>query len=224
MTDENATDPARSGDGMLEEGERAVLTVRPRNRGDAASEAAEVNIRGTEKEQLYLEAARHKVEGLAPGQEAEARMAFRLVKPDEEGKVSVGVSISDRDFGAFFSDNLAFRVGEAYARRESRVPPAFAFEARPPLRTSKEKVSVELAVTDDEEVKEFYAYLGDKKIRYERNRDGGKRLSLKLSVPLEAGSNRLVLAARDQKDLLTSQTFFIFRTTGDSAGPELGMR
>ncbi len=224
MTDENATDPARSGDGVLEEGERAVLSVRPRNRGDAASESAEVNIRGTEKEQLYLEAARHKVEGLAPGQEAEARMAFRLVKPDEEGKVSVGVSISDRDFGAFFSDNLAFRVGEAYARRESRVPPAIGFEARPPLRTSKEKVSLELAVTDDEEVKEFYAYLGDKKIRYERNRDGGKRLRLKLTVPLEVGSNRLVLAARDQKDLLTSQTFFIFRTAGDSAGPELGMR
>lgn len=224
MTDENAADPGRSGDGVIEEGERGLLTVRARNRGDAASPSAEVNIRGTEKEQLFLEAARHKVEGLAPGQEAEARMAFRVVKPDEEGKVAIGVSISDRDFGTFFSDNLTFRAGKAYERREARVPPALGFAARPPLRTSKEKISLEVAVTDDESVKEFYAYLGDKKIRYERNRDGGKRLSVKLSVPLEAGANRLVLAARDQKDLLTSQTYFIFRTAGDGSGPELGMR
>ncbi len=224
LRDENLAVPARSGDGTLEDGERGRLLVRVRNRGPVASKAVEVNIRGNEKEQLYLETARHKIEELGPGKEAEAPMAFRLVKADDEGKVSIAVSLSDRDAGSFFSDTLAFSTGAPYPARDARMPPSVAFSAPPPARTTAEKVVIDLTVTDDEEVKEFYAYLGDKKIRYERNRAGGKTLPVRLEVPLKAGSNRLVLAARDQKDLQTSQTLFIFRTGAPAGGSELGMR
>jgi hypothetical protein len=73
-------------------------------------------------------------------------------------------------------------------------------------------------------VKEFYAYVGDKKVFYERNRDGGKTFPVQLEIPLQEGSNRVVLAARDQKDLQTNRTLFIFRTEPLREGAGLGMR
>ncbi|MEW6488470.1 MAG: MXAN_5808 family serine peptidase [Thermodesulfobacteriota bacterium] len=224
LSDENTAEPARSGDGILEEAERGRFVIQVRNRGDAPSQTLEVNIRGDEKEQLYLEAARHKVEGLAPGATAEAPMGFRLVKADDEGKVSITVTLADREHGSFFSDTVSFPAGQPYPARDARKPPVVALKSPPPLRTAEEVVILEISVSDDEEVKEFYAYLGDKKIHYQRNRGGGKKLPVRLEVPLKPGSNRVLLAARDQKDLQTSRTFFVFRTEASPAGAGLGMR
>ncbi|MFU8855772.1 MAG: MXAN_5808 family serine peptidase [Deferrisomatales bacterium] len=224
LSDENVEDRSRSGDGILEEGERARLLVRVINRGGVASQAVEVNIRGDEKEQLYLETARRRIEGLEAGASAEAAMVFRLVKADDEGKVSVILSLADREYGSFFSDTLVFEAGRPYQARDTRKPPVLDFETAPPLRTSQESVVLEIQVTDDEEVKEFYAYLGDKQIAYERNREGGRKLPVRLEVSLEKGSNRIVLAARDQKDLQTNRTLFIYRKDGAPDNPGLGMR
>jgi hypothetical protein len=221
MIDENKGMPARSGDGVLEDGERVRLVIRVRNRGDAPSETVEVNIRGDEKEELYLEAARHKLDALAPEQELEAPMAFRLIRANDEGKVSVGVTVTDREYGSFLGDNLSFDVGKPYAARQARVAPVFEFAAPPPLRTEAEQIVLEIRAKDDEEVKDFYAYLGDKKIRYERNREGQRELPLRLEVPLEEGSNRLMLAARDQRDIQATRIFLIHRLKpkgGDSLG------
>lgn len=224
LSDENPAEPARSGDGILEEGELGRFLVHVRNRGDAPSKGLEVNIRGDEKEQLYLEAARHKIEGLAPGATAEAPMAFRLVKADEEGIVSIVVTLTDREYGSFFSDTVTFPAGRPYPARDARKPPVVALKSPPPLRTTEEVVILEISISDDEEVKEFYAYLGDKKIHYQRNREGGKKFPVRLEVPLKPGSNRVLLAARDQKDLQTSRTLFLFRTEAPPAGVGLGMR
>jgi hypothetical protein len=198
------------------------LVIRVRNRGDAPSETVEVNIRGDEKEQLYLEAARQKIEELGAGQRADAPMAFRVVKADDEGKVLVTVSLSDRDYGSFFSDTLSFPSGKPYLARDARLPPTIQVK-EPPLRTDRENLLLEVSVADDEAVKEFYAYLGDKKIFYERNHAGGPKLPVRLEVHLKPGSNRLVLAARDQKDISASQTLFIFRETPKGEA-KLGMR
>lgn len=224
LSDENTADPARSGDGILEEGERGRFVLHVRNRGDAPSQALEANIRGDEKEQLYLETARHKIEGLAPGAAAEAPMGFRLVKADDEGKVSIVVTLADREYGSFFTDTVSFPAGQPYPARDARKPPVVTLTSSPPLQTAEEVVILDIAVSDDEEVKEFYAYLGGKKIRYQRNREGGKKLPVRLEVPLKPGSNRVLLAARDQKDLQTSRTLFVFRTEAPPVGAGLGMR
>jgi carboxyl-terminal processing protease len=223
LQDENAANPKRSGDGILDEGERGKLLVEAVNRGGAASKAVEANIRGDEKEQLYLETARQKIENLGPGQKSDVPMAFRVVKADDEGKISVTVILSDREFGSFFSDTISFPAGKPYLAHDARMPPTILVNA-PPLRTDQEHLVLDISVADDEAVKEFYAYLGDKKIFYERNHAGGPKLPVKLAVDLKPGSNRLVLAARDEKDIPVTQTLFIFRTDAPSGGAKLGMR
>jgi carboxyl-terminal processing protease len=217
MADENPADPKRSGDGVLEVGERVSLELQVRNRGLATSDVAEVNIRGDEKEELYLETARHKLEGLAAGGSALTPMSFRLVKASEDGEVVIGVSVVDRDFSTFFSDSLKFRIGESYRAEETRFPPGFSFAEVLPLRTVADRLVVNVKVTDDHQVEDFYAYLGDKKVHYARNREPGAELPVTFEVPLEMGSNRLVISARDDQHLSATQTYLIFRDAVQAA-------
>ncbi|NTU59901.1 MAG: PDZ domain-containing protein, partial [Deltaproteobacteria bacterium] len=205
LKDENPADRAKSGDGVLEEGERATLHLSVRNRGSAASPPLDVNIRGETKEQIYLEAARKKLDGLASGERKDAPMAFRLVKATEDKKADIVVNISNREFAIFFSDTLKFPVGKPYTAKGVRSPPELTLAKQPPLRTTAARVSLEVKASDDDLVKDAYAYLGEKKIFYSRNRTGGGAFSARFEVPLEAGSNRLTLFVRDQEDLLTTR-------------------
>ncbi|RMG84343.1 MAG: hypothetical protein D6708_17215 [Candidatus Dadabacteria bacterium] len=220
MRDENRAVPARSGDGRIEEGERIQLVLEVANRGDGTSGPVEVNIRGEEKEQLYLEKARHRFDALAPGQVVNAPMEFRLVRPKEDGEVKVGVSITDRDYGAFFSDELEFRAGEPYPPRGRREPPRID-TAGPPLRTGADRVVFEVAVADDGAVRDVYAYRERDKVVYRRNPESSGRMDLKVEVPLEEGSNRITVVARDEKKIVATRTFFVYRTKPGEPGAEL---
>lgn len=223
LTDENPENSGKSGDGLLEEGERAILKVIITNRGEVAATAMEANLKGDDKEELYLEAARHHIETLGPGEKKEVEFSFKLLKPDEEGNATVGLSISDSDHGVFLSDALVFATKTPYAKNQDRIPPAFTFKASPPLRTSSESITIEAQVNDDEQVKDFYAYRDKKKISYKRN-EGKAGLPLKLEVPLEEGTNRLILTARDNKDVMTTKVFYIHRMEQGEKSAELGMR
>lgn len=215
IRDENPTDRSRSGDGILEEGERVQFILGVRNRGSAASPAVDVNIRGDDKAQLYLETARRRLEGLAVGEKKDAPMAFRIVKAGPDRKATLTVSLSNREYSLFLGDTLKFQLGKPYTAREARTPPDFEIAKLPPLKTSSLRLPLDLRVVDDEAVKDAYAYLGDKKIYYGRNRAGGGVFPVRLDVPLEPGSNRLVVIARDQKGMTTSRTFFLFRAEAE---------
>ncbi len=223
LSDENPADPALSGDGRLQEGERARLVLDVANRGDAESGKVEVNIRGEEKEQLYLEKARYRFEAVDPGQTVKAPMAFRVVKAEEDGRIRVGVSVTDRDYGVFFSDNLTFHTDEPYPAAQRREPPRFELKP-PPLHTDAGRIVIEVTAVDDEAVKDVYAYRGRDKIRYVRNRSGGARLPVRLEVDLEEGSNRIVVVARDDKEIVASRAFFVYRTRPGDPGTELTMK
>jgi len=217
LRDENAAAAERSGDGVLEIGERVRLDLEVHNRGDAASAAAEVNVRGDEKEELYLETARHKVEGLAASQASTVNMVFRLVKATDDDEVVVGVSVSDRDYNTFFSDRLKFRLGVPYTAEQFRFPPVFQFSKALPLRTVSDRVQVHVVVEDDEVVEDFYAYLGQDKVYYARNPEATAKLPVTFEVPLKLGSNRLTLSARDDKHLTATRTYLIFREAVQAA-------
>ena len=123
VSDENPADAAKSGDGRLETGERARISVEVTNRGAAESPLLEVNLSADEKEELYLESARGKLEKLAAGGSGKVDFSFKVVRPLEGGQVKVGLSFSDRAAGAFFGDGLELPTGSPYPAGGARVPP-----------------------------------------------------------------------------------------------------
>jgi hypothetical protein len=212
LIDENPDDPSRDGDGILEEGERARIILDIHNQSEADSAVLEVNLHADEKESFYLDQVRHRLENILPGEHREAVLSFRLLEAKDDGEVEIGITLHDRDHGRFFSDKLKFQAGKPYPRKESRIPPRFSLLEPLPVRTTAESVLLQLEVTDDEKVKEVYAYRGDKKLSYLRNRAGGESFSVKLQIPLEIGTNRIVVIARDQKNIPAERVFFIYRT------------
>ena len=212
LTDENTEDPGRSGDGILEQGERARILVTVRNDGKAESPFVDVNLHADEKENFYLDQVRHRLEKLAPGESREVPLSFRLLEAKEGGEVEIRLTLSDREHGHFFSDSLKFQAGEPYPASQPRIPPHFVLSEAPPVRTDAESVTLRLEVRDDEAVKEVYAYRGDKKVRYLRNKDEGTSFHVELEIPLEPGSNRLVVFARDQKNIPAQRLFYVHRT------------
>ena len=212
LLDENPDDPSRDGDGILEEGERARIILDIHNESDSDTATLEVNLHADEKENFYLDQVRHRLENVLPGEHREAELSFRLLEAKKNGEVEIRITLHDRDRGRFFSDKLKFQAGKPYPGKESRIPPRFSLVEPLPVRTTAESVLLELEVTDDEAVKEVYAYRGEKKISYLRNRAGGSLFPIKMPVPLEIGTNRLVVIARDQKNIPAERVFYIHRT------------
>jgi len=211
LTDENSDSPSRSGDGIIEKGERVRLLLTVTNVGDEESPVVEVNLHADEKEKFYLDEVRHRLEGLQPGESREVPLSFRLLEAKEDGEVEVRITLSDREHGKFFADSLKFHTGTTYSSSQSRIPPRFELSGALPVRTDADHVVLRFEVRDDESVKEVYAYRGDKKFTYIRNRDGGAVFPVELKIPLDPGSNRLVVFARDQKNIVSQKVFFVFR-------------
>ena len=53
-----------------------------------------------------------------------------------------------------------------------------------------------------------------------RSADGGKKMTASLSAAVEPGSNFVVLAASDDKDIVTSRAFYVYRA---ESGEELAL-
>jgi carboxyl-terminal processing protease len=215
VADENPQDASKSGDGRIEIGERVRLTLEVTNRGGAESPKLEVNLSADEKEELYLEEARRKVENLTAGTAQSAPLSFKVVRPLESGRVKVGLSFSDRGAGGFFADGLELPTAAPYTAVESRVPPRITLAAAPPLVTGDAQVNLEVSTDDDAVVKDVIVYRGEKKISYSRNRENAAPFPVSVAVPLEEGSNRLLIMVRDDKDIPAQKVLYIHRRGGD---------
>ena len=211
LTDENLQDRKKSGDGRLEAGERARLTVEVTNRGQAESTLLEVNLSADEKEELYLEEARRKIEKFAASSAQSAPFSFKVIRPLESGKVKIGLSFTDRAAGGFFVDALEIPTNTPYSAGESRVPPQITLADPLPLVTEAAQVTLAVRATDDGSVKDVVVYRGEKKLTYARNREGAAPFPLTLTVPLESGSNRIVVIARDDRDIPAQKIIYVHR-------------
>jgi len=216
LADENPEKPALSGDGRLEEGERARLSVTLTNRGGVESPAVEANLFADEKEQLYMEEVRSKLEKLAPGASLGAKLSFKVLRALEDGSVKINLTFNDRGAGGFLSDSFEVPTRTAYERTGSRVPPLISVGDAPPLQTESDAVTFTVKASDDGSVRDLVVYRGEKKIAYERNAAGGASFETAVTVPLEPGSNRVLVVARDDKEIPAQKVLWIYRRGGES--------
>lgn len=212
--------PELSGNGVIDQGDSLELSLTVENVGKAASKTTEVNIRGEKEEQLILKTARQKLENLQPGQTRPAPMIFKVEKADEEGNVKLDVSVVDTENNVALIDVLKWKLGKPYDARVRRSQPSIRFTQLPPLRTSNAKLKISATVEDEGGVKEAYAYLGDKKVYYQKNQEGKKKLEAKFQVELKPGSNFLVLAAGDGDDMVARKSFVVYLA---DTGPDLAL-
>lgn len=220
MSDRNPGKKELNANGVLDPGDEIDIILTVDNTGKGTGKTVEVNIRGDGEENIYLKSARQKLENFEPGQSRQAPMSFRFEKPDEEGNVKIVVSVSDADNNVFLSDELKFKAGKPYAADGKRAQPVIRLASLPPLRTANPKLKLAATAEDDGSVKEIYAYLGDKKVFYQKNQDKKKKLDAKFTVELKPGSNFLTIAATDDQEMISRKSFFVHLAEG---GQELAL-
>lgn len=216
VADEYPGEPARRGDGVIEAGEQQVqLKVTVRNRGGQSLEEVRVKIGPRTDSGLIID-PRDRTIALPDGGEGRNVTFDVRLREDYSGEsFDIPLSFFASDYGILLNDRISIPVGEDSPTAVKRFPPRLSFEPVE-MRTDRDRIKLAVNAVDDEQVKDVYAYRGHEKIFYARNTTGGPSFPATLDVPLEEGLNRIMVFARDQNDIVSQKTVFIFRSHGGS--------
>jgi carboxyl-terminal processing protease len=94
----------------------------------------------------------------------------------------------------------------------SHSPPLLEVEPAM-LATRDGKVRIKGAVTDLDQVRDMYVFVGSRKVYYQSNRNGTlkTRLAFDQELPLTPGVNVITVVARENEDVGSSHTLVVRR-------------
>ncbi|MEM1416345.1 MAG: MXAN_5808 family serine peptidase [Myxococcota bacterium] len=101
-----ADDIQGNGDGRLQRGERASLTLRVKNVGDGASHETHANLRNLGGPGVLLQAGRFRIDDIAPGEEREVRFTFEVLEDYGRETAQLEVGVADADLRVGVSETL----------------------------------------------------------------------------------------------------------------------
>lgn len=118
--------------------------------------------------------------------------------------------------GWIAEDAVGSATGEAHPDFEPRMdntPPDIALAGEPPLEVDGDSLRLRGTVTDADRVLDMYIFVGSHKVFYLSNRDGRDhhRMSFDARLPLEAGSNSVLVVARETSDVVARRIFLVRR-------------
>jgi hypothetical protein len=161
-----------------------------------------------------------------PGTVVKGRVSMELRSAEQEPwelLVKVGdnqrydhASVSRSGFYEYFQmeETLSLVSGEPLESRY-RQAPQIQVERKPALQQKSSQAVLSGLVTDDQGLRDVMVYLDDQKVFY-RGGDRGGGIPFTVETTLKEGSNRLVVLARDQTGLLSSQSVSIYVPPPDS--------
>jgi hypothetical protein len=233
-------DDARGGDGdgVAEVGETVHLLVDLQNLGMGAGGRATVEIhKGSEvgKAVALVDAARARVEGLAPGARHVVDVAFKISAEPPGGVIPLDISVQDArkyDYasvnrGGFYAwfgakDTLVVPVGSGAAPSGHREAPEIQVTRAPGLSTSDPAATISGVVKDDADVRDVIVYRGAEKIAYHAGGGAGRpvrSVPFSATADLQPGSNLFVVLARDSHGLKSTQAISTWREAAVAAVP-----
>lgn len=202
--------------GLLPPGKSIPLVLEVKNVGAGSSAEAVATIRNLEGKGPFIEVGRVKLGKIAPGATARAAFRLRLHSTFESASFKMEIGIVDTTLLESITNQLEFTVGSGAIQ-----PPAGPWYQGPqiqlaglrlPLVTAGARQRVEGEITDDQQVKDLFIFVGEEKVYYQANASDSTHVALNTEIPLKVGANLVTIAARDNNDLLSRQTMVILRT------------
>jgi carboxyl-terminal processing protease len=196
------------------------LVIDVQNSGPGASSVeTSATISNECGEHVFIERGRVKLGSMPAKSRRQASFSFHLTNAPLEKDCAVKLTIAD--FKHFIV--LSKRIDLALAKGQTKPgpgkllsPPRIEF-ASIPSSTAATSISLKGDVSDTDPVRDAYAFVGKRKIAYIPNADGTDEMSLSINVPLEPGTNQIVVGARDREDLVGRKLLVIERTSGVKA-------
>ncbi len=192
------------------------LNVTVKNIGDgSSSEEATSTITNECGEGIFIEKGRSKLGAIPTGERRNANFSFHT-KDDakNEERCAISFGLTDIELLTFLKKelNLDIKTGEFSPPqgKEYRAPSISIHNA--PTMTQKGEIEISGTITDTDNIKDYYIFVGDKKVAYKPNPNNSKEFKFKISVPLKLGNNRILFAARDVQDITGRKIFVVERT------------
>ncbi len=206
-----------NGDRKIQAGEKIALQLRVRNSGAGDSENSVVLLRKRGGQSaVVLSRSRFDLGPLPSGEEKQAILLFQINDPAAFETSELFVEVRDV---VLSRSNLIYQFSPHQSAHAFFQAPTIDFEINGPANKTIERVTflktVELTgmAQDDQQLKDVYIFLNQEKIFYQTNLEKGPLTSLPFStrVELQEGHNRILIFARDQNHLTSSQEIQLWR-------------
>jgi carboxyl-terminal processing protease len=201
----------------IKTGSKINLDVEIKNIGEGASDKDAVALLSNKSgEKLFIEVGRLPVGSLAPGAVKRAAFRFHLAPDFNEKNIELEMMIMDASRITSVARKISIDTETAAIK-----PPAGKFYQPPdielephPVRTADSAWRVKGIVRASEGVRDYFVFVGSKKVAYIPNLSHASEAAIDLSVPLSPGNNIIMVAARDMNDLMGKALLAINRTSG----------
>lgn len=232
LIDKTSENGARgNGDGMVQPGEIIGLKFTAKNVGKGASDSSVLRLRTTVGALAEIPEGRgnFKFPALAPGAESQTTLYVEL-KPDYlDATLGLEASLIDNEFGAGLVRKLELNVARTGAkaltsaeiektRGQTFAPPQVIVDGvgLTGLSSNGNEITLTGELRDDVRVKDFYLAINGEKTYYRSYEAAAAerfdRFRFNTKVPLEPGSNFVLIVTRDSDDLATRYPLYIWST------------
>lgn len=161
--------------------------------------------------QIFLKKGRATLGKIAPQGTATASFEFRIDPAFSERDASFELAIIDPKRMISITQDLEVKVvnGHMEPVAGKRYQPPIVEITTPSSTTRHERIELTGTVRDDGSVRDYIVYVGGKKFSYTPSVHGNTALPFSLQVPLKPGNNLIIVAARDEENLLGRQALVI---------------
>lgn len=165
-------------------------------------------------DKVFIEKGRAKIGIMKPGEKKLAKLKFHILGGYDEFDCSVNLMLADMKRQLFLTKSIKVHPTEGKMIPEPGVrlsPPVIALKDVP-LKVSSDKVHISGSIKDADPIYDYFIFAGEKKIDYVPNPFKSSTMNIEIDVPLEVGSNRILIGSRDEEKMVGTKAIAIERT------------
>jgi len=205
----------------MPKGPSIPLSVVVTNSGDGPSgEETALTVSNECGEDFFIEKGRTKIGALAPKARRRASFSFHFLKDAKPEKdCAIKLAVAHLTNFTIMSKRIELSPDKGTTRpAEGKTygPPRIEL-SKAPETTSEDSVTIAGTIKDVDPIRDCFVFVGKRKVAYIPNADKSNTMNFSVNLPLEEGSNRISIGARDIEDIMSRKVIVIERRKGKKA-------
>lgn len=169
-------------------------------------------------DKMFIEKGRMKLGAMAPGTLRHAQFKFHIVpQTNHTANCELKLVLADIKRLVFLTKKIKLDPISGGIKPEPGIryePPTITL-SKLPSSTKDTSVKIHGTIKDTDKIRDYFVFVGDKKIAYAPNITDDTSLEFDVTAELEPGPNQITVGARDALDLLGRKVVVVDRTSGE---------